>query len=238
MLAFIKTALENLGEAAPAMFIGGLIGSFLTTYRNKLTTLKYKVIHERVALANDNSVFPKVSITCQDKEVLNLFICSILLKNTGTKDFSDLTVKFHTEPSTELLTKQVILEGIKESLSSIDELGKEFLLPVFNREQTLYAQFLTTVTNQIELPKISVETLHKGLKLEHEPNYENVFGIPIKKLIPLVLVISFITVILSSLFIPNIWIACGLCMIIALYAQYIAASIWRLGSRISKTLLG
>ena len=109
----IETLLDDKAFLSTVFFVvGGLVTAVATYVRNRLRTLEYKVLYERVAFAANDSIFGNVRVTWQNNEVQNLFVCTAVLENATTKDFPELKLKVYTG-DTLLLTQYVELVGTR-----------------------------------------------------------------------------------------------------------------------------
>ncbi len=238
--------------------LGGLITAIITYIKNRLRTLEYQVIHERVAVAADDSIFGNVRVTWQSNDVKNLFLCTAILENNTTKDLSNLSVKVYTGDSTLLLNQYVELVGTSyvptftESYKKFIEVpngqnptaqqtntyyhNREFFILTLNRGQKFLTRFLVTDANSS--PAIWMDTLHPGIKFKYRPNQNHFLGVPIRITLPWAIVICFIVVILSALFLNDVWISSILCILIGLFAQIIAALFYRTFKKIYNVFLG
>lgn len=94
-----------------SLVIGGTLTALATYIRNRLRTLEYRVFHDRVAFAADDATFGNVRVTWCNNEVRNLFVCTAVLENSTSKDYSDLKVKVYTGNESLLFTQYVELVG-------------------------------------------------------------------------------------------------------------------------------
>jgi hypothetical protein len=214
------TELENKILISILSFVvGGVATAVVNYFRNRLRTLEYRVFHDRVAFAADDTIFGNVRVTWQNTEVRNLFVCTAVLENATTKDYSNLKVKIFTGDETLLLTQYVELVGTSFTPGFTDEFKKlievpdgqqpttqqfntyhhnrEFIIPTFNRGQKLLTRFLVTVPNSTQGPAIWMDALHTGLKLKYAPNHNQILGVSVKITVPFAITISLITLALS-----------------------------------------
>jgi hypothetical protein len=243
-----------------SLVIGGMLTALATYIRNRLRTLEYRVFHDRVAFAADDTTFGNVRVTWNDKEVRNLFVCTAVLDNSTSKDYSDLKVKVYTGNDSLLLTQYVELVGTTCIPQFTDEFKKavhlddgqqpteqqiniyhhsrEFLIPILNRGQKLLVRFLVTAPNAPQGPAIWMESLHPGLKLKYAPNHNQILGVSVKITVPMAISISLLTFLICMFFVSEVWIAASLCTFVGLFAQHIGAIIYRTIKPIYKALLG
>jgi small basic protein len=254
----IQILLDNkpLLSMLSAIF-GVLVAAIVNYIRNDLRTLEYQVHHERVAVAANDTIFGDVRVTWQGTEVKNLFVSTAILENATTRDFSNLKIKVHTD-NTLLLTQYVELVGTSYVPPLTDEYIKflavqtgenptpeqyntyyhkrEFLISTLNRGQKFLARFLVTDSNND--PSVWIDALHAGVKLRFRPNQKHFLGVPVRITLPVALGVCFIVLILSSLYLSTAWIAGILCMLVGLFAQIIAAVLYRTSKKIYNIFLG
>ena len=116
--------------------------------------------------------------------------------------------------------------------------NREFLIPTLNRGQKVLTRFLVTVANANSAPSIWMDTLHPGIKLKYRPNQNHFLGIPVRITLPLGLAICFIVVIVSAIYLTEVWSASIICMVVGLFAQILAAIIYRFSKKIYNVFLG
>lgn len=253
----IQTFLNNISLLSIVAFIGGgLLTAFVNYIRNRLRTLEYKVDYERVAVAASDSTFGNVRVTWQENEVQNLFVCTAILENSTTKDFSDLKIKVYTG-DTIFLTQYVQIVGTsyvpnftdeyKQSIAvlagqnptqeqfNIYNHNREFLIPVFNREQKFVIQLLVTAPNN--KPFVCMDILHAGVKLKYKPTQNNFLGVPINITLPIGVGICFTILTISTLYLSG-GLANVLCMFVGFFAQLIAAILYRTLKKLYSIFLG
>ncbi len=239
---------------------GGAVTAIVNYFRNRLRTLEYRVFHDRVAFAADDTIFGNVRVTWQGNEVRNLFVCTAVLENSTSRDYSDLKVKIFTGNETLLLTQYVELVGTTFTPGFTDEFkrlievpngqqptdqqlntyhhNREFAIPTFNRGQKLLTRFLVTAPNSTQGPAIWMDALHTGLNLKYAPNHNEILGVSVKITVPFAIAISLLTLALSIFLTSEVWVASGLCTFVGLFAQHIAAVIYRAIKPVYKALLG
>lgn len=116
--------------------------------------------------------------------------------------------------------------------------SREFLIPVLNRGQKLLVRFLVTAPNAPQGPAIWMESLHPGLKLKYAPNHNQILGVSVKITVSMAIFISLLTFFICMFFTSEVWIAASLCTFVGLFAQHIAAVIYKICRPVYSALLG
>lgn len=201
--------------------------------------------------------FGSVRVTWQNEVVTNLYSSVVTISNPTIHDFSDLKIKVYTADC-RFLTESTIIEGTSFVLKWTDEYSqslrtlsneqpsdhqrwlysqnREYLVPVFNRGQRIVIRLLTTSTNGIQQPSVWIDTQHKGIRVQFIPITQQIHGVPVRIALPIGLVAAIATLVLSSIFISEVWIAALLCLVVGLIAQSVGALIYRV-THYLKTIL-
>ncbi|MFC7048368.1 hypothetical protein [Emcibacter nanhaiensis] len=240
------------------LVVGGLIGSGIQwlfgNISNKTSVLKYIVETNNIGVSTDDKTFGSVRVTWQDNNVRNLYITNFVVENGTSKDFENIKFKIYSGDNTLLLNESAVVvdepyvipkeEHYEERLhipkdhepnqQQIDEYyhSREYELGVFNRGKRLKFSYLCTNPNDDNPPEVFISTPSKGIRLKQNlvPYLvmKPLFGVSVTSSIIVALLLSAVVVILSGLWIKDVWIVASICMIFGLTGQVFAALFCRI----------
>ena len=238
-----KTVL-SVGSA----LVGGLITNLVAMLRNRVKKLEYMVSHERIAFSSNDPIFGAIQVTWQGNNVNDLYSSRVELVNDGHKDLTKLSLKVFTA-GTFLLSEKTEIVGTTQVLQwtsnfkqvlavapgtqpspqqfSIYNHTREYDVPVWNRGAKLVMTYLTQATPGSQGPEVWVELIHEGVELMFKPRVPSVHGVPQKIAISIGLLGSIFVLVVSAIYIQEVWIAALLCLVVGLVAQSIGAVFYR-----------
>ena len=239
---------SKLFVSALSLAAGGLIGNLLTILRNRLRTLEYTVVHDRVGFSADDNVFGAIRVTWQNAELTNLYSSVVTLENPTTKDFTDLRIKTYTGDTlllserTEVAGSTYVLKWTPEFQEQLKvEPGaaatpaqfdiyrhqREYVVSVLNRGQRAVMRYLTTVPTGNSGPSVWLDVLHSGVRARYRHLHPHVHGVPVKIAASFGLVLSLATFVLASFYLAEPWAAALICLLTGLFAQSVGAFAYR-----------
>ena len=190
---------ENRLIIALIACLGGSALTMLTQrLLNKRGLFTYFVSHFPAGLTTDDPVFGTVQVTWNNNPVQNLYFSKVELRNESLNDYEGV-VRVVASDAT-LLTEQTGVGGTSRALKWTEEFSqqlsvqqggpatpsqiaiysrlREFQIPTMNRGQVVYLSFLNDATPG-KVPRIELEVLHKGVRLEFRMNQQQFMGIPL-----------------------------------------------------------
>ena len=254
MEALIKMSENQYMISLFSLIIGALLANTISSIRNKTGKFGYTIETNRIGLAADDAVFGTVRITWQDRDVRNLYLCTIELENLSSRDYEDIQFRVYSANDTLLLNERTEVvgspyivswedsfkermrteEGEKATKSQSEEYthNRYYTLPVLNRGQRVIFSFLCTKPGDDIEPNVSISTPSKGVKLKRLPaphiTIRPIWGVPIFRAIIRALILAVFVVFLCGIFIDNIWAASILSMAFGLTGQIFGAALYRL----------
>lgn len=206
--------------------LGGVLAAFFTQkILNKRGLFSYFVTHNRVGVSSQDTVFGDVSVAWNNNAVENLFFSTIELKNESLIDYENVVIQTYTS-DTKLLTeftrtsdspnillwtdsyksKVHVEEGEKptEVQFNIHQGQREYVIPVFNRGQQVYIEYLNTA-NTSEMPNIWLSATIKGVKVKFRNPETEVYGVSRRKATIVGVILGLLLLVPLVLFIPNSW---------------------------------
>lgn len=264
-MAELDKILENqIVVSLLLLIIGGMITLIFSKISNKTSIFRYYTSSTKVGVSADDEVFGTVRSTWQGHDMRNLYISTIEVQNTSSKDFENIKFKVYSGEQTLLLNQRTeivgtpdiipwdkaysqrihIAEGEEATDSQVEEYrhNREYNLPVFNRGQTIRFSYLCTNPNDDDEPGVYISSYSKGIKLKSSTTpyliLNPIFGVPIPVAITRALFISALVVIACGLWIDNIWIASSLSMFVGLTGQIFGAIEYKIERFIINTVSG
>lgn len=223
--------------------IGGIGGVILTLITQQILQRRglftYYVNHYRLGVSEDNPIFGSIKVTWNESAVQSLYLSTIELTNSSTKDYDSVIVNIYTN-NTNFLSEKTEMVGTPRTVSLTDDFTKrlevpsgqqptneqiklyseqrDYIISVMNRGQIVRFQFLNA-PKQENQPLIWVDILHKGVKLKFRGPQNQVLGVaqPQAALIGSLLGFLFVGVIIASL--NSASVTTTLALIFGLFAQ-------------------
>jgi hypothetical protein len=172
----------------------------------------------------------------------------VTLWNQTSRDFSNLRVKVYTG-ETILLGQRTEIVGTTHVLQFTPEFAaqlatpqgqqptpaqfqiynhsREYLVPVFNRGQSVVMSYLATVPPNADGPAVWLDMLHEGARVKYRPPVPQIHGVPTKVAaavgLAAVIVLAGTTAFLSN----SPWIVAAVCTAAGLFAQSVGAGLFR-----------
>lgn len=246
------------------LVIGGIITLIFTKVSNKTAALKYFIETNKIGISTDDEVFGSVRSTWQGHEVRNLHYCTIEVQNSTSKDFEDIKLKVYTGNETYLLNQRTELVDTPYAISWDDSFNnkitiaeggeatkdqialyrhnREYKLEALNRGQKVRLSYLCTNPNNDDTPRVEVTTPSKGVKLVRRSTpslvINPIFGTPVASAISRALILSVLVVLLTGVWVENVWVAAGFCMFFGLTGQIFGALCFKIETVIKNIVAG
>lgn len=164
----IASLLDNKLFIALASGVGGAIalqvGQFIF---NKRSTVTYNVRHSHVGVTTDDQIYGSIQVTWNGNPVPHLYLSTVEITNQSMKDIESLNVRIFSN-NTLLLTQSTQIFGTTRPIDFSDEYHakidvppgeqptnqqfdlyrrqRDYIVPTFNRGQTLKFEFLNSAT--------------------------------------------------------------------------------------------
>lgn len=233
---------------AMAAIAGAVVTFIVAKLRAKTVVFRYSIRTERMAVSADDAVFGSVRVSWRDNPVRNLYLVSVEVENPSTRDFERVPLKVYTGGDTVLLTEQTAVVGTPYIVRWSPEFelslavapgqtatqaqfdrynsSREYLVPVFNRGQLLELNLLVTRLDDLQ-PAVFLSMQYPGARLALQNRSHFLMGVPVQASLPRGLGVAVAVVILSSLFIRQVWLACLIGVSVGLFAQFIGALVFK-----------
>lgn len=178
--------------------LGGIFTSWLTQrVLNRRGTFSYTVTHNRVGVTTEDPVFGSIAVTFKGNTIPNLYLSTIEMKNESLNDYENVVVRAYTgntklmAEQTQLLETPYILEwsekykqqlhveagsNLTESQWVIYNGQREYVIPIFNRGQTIKISYLNSAKSS-SIPEIWLSVSQKGVKLKFRVPQNQIFGV-------------------------------------------------------------
>lgn len=163
---------------------------------NKRAVFSYNVNHNRVGVSTDDAIFGSVRVTLNGKELPNLYLSTIEIRNESSNDYENVDIRAYTN-DTLLLSERTQIDETSYILELSDKYKKdlqladgqeisqaqrdlynrqrEFNVPAINRGQIIKLTFLNSATVNTD-PSICVDIQKKGIKLVFRPPLITIHG--------------------------------------------------------------
>ena len=205
---------------------------------NKRGIFSYSVIHNKIGVSTEDSIFGNVSVTWNDRPVQHLYFSTIELANESLNDYENIIITAYTADtsllteSTQILDTPNIFEWTEtyknrlhtepgQSLSN-EQLAiyfgqREYLIPVFNRGQVVRISYLNEAVSD-EVPNVWLAATVKGVKIKYQAQQQQILGVSQPQAATVGIILGIIGLFPLVYLVPNIWIVA----VIALFYGYIA----------------
>lgn len=238
--------------------VSAIGGGVLVYLRNGLRTLEYTVSHQGLAFSSNDPIIGSIQVSWRSTQVTNLYLSKVELKNNTNKDFKNITFKTYTL-DTLLLTEKTEIVGTSQiakwspafqqtlavppngtptpSQFDIYNKSREYQVPVFNRRQKIILTYLTTIPQTSPGPAIWLETIHEGVLAKYKPPGPEIFGVSIKIATNLGVLLATATVMLSILYLSDLWLSSLICMLVGLFAKPLGATLYQIYKLIKSIII-
>ncbi|RSE75489.1 hypothetical protein [Achromobacter denitrificans] len=228
----------------------GLIGgSLLMRLRGRIRALPYTVWHNQIG-ASTEGVLGKIEVRWAGQVLDRLFTTRVELINESHHDFTDLTLRIIAGPNTLLHTQHCEItnstlavayspnfraflpESIDAELSA-EQVGRlltsrEYVLPIFNRQQRATFLFLSTVTNNATGPVVFLELLEAGATAVYRPSGKRIMGVPERYAVVVGLAtvaVAYAGIVWAAL---PLWLSALVAVLAGVFCRFIGAAVFRL----------
>ncbi len=180
-----------------SLISGMIIAIVAPKILNKRRLFTYSVNHSIIGASLDDAIFGSVRVTWNESDIDRLYGSTIELINRSMTDFESVIMKVFTD-NTVLLSAKTELVGTTKFLNLSDNFKKkiyvpkgkqvtkaqrtlytsqrEYMIPVLNRGQMVKILIVNS-PNTEETPKIWLDIIHKGVKLEFQELQNLIFGV-------------------------------------------------------------
>ena len=218
--------------------LGAIASWIVGRILNKRGIFSYSVIHNKIGVSTEDSIFGNVSVTWNGRAVQHLYFSTIELVNESLNDYENIVITAYTT-DTSLLTESTHILGTPNFLEwtetfrrrlhtepdqnlSEEQLAlyfgqREYLIPVFNRGQVVRICYLNEATSD-KLPNVWLSATVKGVRLKYRVQQQQILGVSQLQAAAVGGVLGIIGLFPLVYFVPNIWIVA----VIALFFGYIA----------------
>lgn len=246
----------------PKVLLGGvwavalaIAGAVLVSVRGRIRVLQFTVDHDNLAVSIDDPAFGQVQVTYAGVPVTRLWMTRVTLRNDTGKDFEKLEVRVFTNDDTMLLGERIersastykigyteafegklaLAAGVPPTAQQQHAFnhGRDFLVPVLNRNDWVTWNFLTSVPPapagkpQATGPSVWIDIQQAGLRVRYRPNVPLIHGVPTKKAAILAIIATIVAYLASAYFLRNPWLAAAPSGIVALFGQTIGAYMYK-----------
>lgn len=200
-------------------------------YRDRVITLNWQVTNHRIAKAGDDKRFGKIEVLYNGVAVSNVAISTIVIENNSAKDLKDLPINITYNDGTivrisqgavrnsanelrftpdfdQALTHLISLKPDSPEFSellSIVSKRRDYIVPVFNRGNSLSITLLVQGPQSGQAPDVNLNTDYLGVRLQKRPPAPVLLGVPLKQSVITGLIVGLIICLLISFAeIPNL----------------------------------
>ena len=242
---------ENRLIIALIACVGGTTLTLLTQrLLHKRGLFTYFVSHFPAGLTTDDPVFGTVRVTWNNSPVQNLYLSRVELRNESLNDYEGIVLRVVGNDTT-LLTEQTGLAGTTRALSWTEQFSqqlsvqqgnpatpsqiatfsrlREFEIPTMNRGQIVYLRFLNDATPG-KVPRIDLEVLHKGVRLEFRMNRQQYMGVPLPSATLVGIALGTLFLLGVNLLTVEAWVVASLSFVFGLVVRIpgaLAIKAWR-----------
>jgi len=246
------------------LILGGVVTWLFGKLSAKTGVFRYFVSSTKLATSADDAIFGSVRTTWQGHEVRNLYLVTIEVENSTSRDYENLQFKVFSGAETVLLNQRteivdtpyiIRFSGEFESRLHVDDgqvatpeqteeysHNREYMLPTLNRGQTMRFSYLCTNPNDDNEPNVHISTITKGVRLKWQRTphliVRPIFGVPVPVALTRALVLAVVTLFASGMWVSNIWLASAICMFVGLAGQLLGALAYRAERFVRQMIVG
>jgi len=226
--------------------LGGIVTWICQKIANRKRFLRYTVNTAQLGFSTQDELFGDIKIIWNDTHLSNVHFSRVEIQNTSGRDLEKFTFTVYSGEETNMLVDAKFILGSTKifnwseafsetiKLSEGKELdshqihtwrhNREYMVPVFNRGETLQVQMLSTGGASGAL---FVDTRTKGIHMKHQAQVAEIHGVPVTITLPLGILLAALLTCLLVLAGWNDWLTSTTVMLIGLFAQSIAAFFYK-----------
>ncbi len=214
------------------LFIAALVGGLITIVTAKVLGKRSRFLVER----HDNDfkqgqtlpIGANLRVLHGPNEITNFRISRFSIKNESTTDFENVKIRVWSSLDRFIIHDSIRKIGFIDTFLYHPEFTdslqpdenneysdlqiaeynskREYLIPTFNRFETVQIVVVSTTAGKKTEPDVWVEIPHKGIKVDNRYYRTLLFGAPNDELLPFILFFSTISIVLPAVFFQNPWI--------------------------------
>lgn len=235
------------------MLIAALAGGLITIITTKILRKRSRFLVERndeeFKQGHNLPIGANLRVLHGPREITNFRISRFSIKNESTTDFENVKIRIWSGPD------RFILHDIVKKINFMDEIPyhpefiaslqadengqysdlqtskyntqREYLIPTFNRFETVQIVVVSTVETQTQ-SNVWIEIPHKGIRAVNKYYRTFLFGAPNDEILPFTFFFIIISIILPAVFFQNPWIIAITAGLGSAFSAFIAAFIYRI----------
>jgi len=181
---------ETLTKFAPlaGTFLLGLLARLVwDKYQNRISQITYNVKHSFLGISGEDKLYGSVSLLYNQTPVQNLYISTMVIRNESQRDLTDVELNVYGAKEDIFLVSYGIKSNSVKPINYADEFTelmksssqritnqRDYLVPVFNRRETIEISCL--ITNSVGAqPLLGLTCDHKGIKVVYKTEPQSLF---------------------------------------------------------------
>lgn len=234
--------MEEILKYVICAVLGGLLAWLGQKIANRKRYIRYTVNTAQLGFSANDEHFGNIRIIWNDTNLSIVHFSRVEIQNTTGQDIENFIFNIYTRDDTIMLVDAKYIQGssnifdwspsfyqtisLKEGHEPVKHQvhawhhNREYMVPVFNRSETLQVQILTTGGDDGEL---FVDTRTKGVHTKLQGQVPKLHGVPVTITLPLGVILAILGTCMLVLADFNGWITAFISMLLGFFSQSIAA---------------
>lgn len=240
------------GALLGAVF-GGVMTWLVSALMAKRAIFRWSTRIDRIGFSMDSPVPDTVRVEWRGNKVPNLYMATMEVENTSSKDFENVSLTAHTRDGTRLLDewtvivntpdrvkwspdfeREVVLESTDPPTQQDQKLQlwqsrREYVVPVLNRRQLLRLHFLCIPPQEHQLPEVLLNVSAPGVRMMYRSHLNFILQVPTELTLLPGITTALLIVFAAIMYAENIWLTAAITGLVCWFTQFIGAIIRRVG---------
>ena len=244
---------STLLPKAVIVLVGTIIGAMVTKLMAKRAVFRCSTRTERIGLSMDSPAPDTVRVEWRGNRVTDLYMATLEVENTSSKDFENLRLTVHTQDGTRLLDEWTVVVGTPDRVTWSQDFEKrvmmepadspaqrdqkfqlwqtrrEYLVPVLNRRQLLRLHFLCTPAQERRIPLVLLNVSAPGVRMINKTHLNFILGVPTELTLVPGAVTSLLITFAVITYLENVGLVAAVSVLVGWLTLVIGAIVRRVG---------
>ena len=241
-----------VGALLGAVF-GGVMTWLVSALMAKRAIFRWSVRIDRIGFSMDSPAPDTVRVEWRGNKVPNLYMATMEVENTSSKDFNNVPLTVHTRDGTRLLDEWTVVVNTpdrvkwspdfeREAMLEPTDLPtqqdqklqlwqsrREYVVPVLNRRQLLRLHFLCIPPQEHRLPEVLLNVSAPGVRMMYRPHLNFILQVPTELALLPGIITSLLIVFVAIMYVENLWLMAAVSVLVGWFTRFIGAIVRRVG---------
>ena len=240
-------------EALLGAVVGGVMIWLVSALMAKRAIFRWSARIERIGFSMDSPAPDTVRVEWRGNKVSNLYLATLEVENTSSKDFENVPLTVHTRDGTGLLDEWTVVVGTPDRVKwSPDFEGevmlqptdspvqqdqklqlwrsrREYMVPVFNRRQMCRLHFLCTPPQEHQLPEVLLNVSAPGVRMKYRSHLDFILQVPTERTLLPGIFTALLVVFVAIIYVENVWLTAAVSVLAGWSTRFLGAIVRRVG---------